>query len=107
MPHWVYALYSPDHDKLYVGESSDPKDRYRSHNELATKGWTLRYRPWIVLYLEECVDRAEAIVRERQLKSGGGRRFLRSLIPQVLAAATNEGDVWRVCVRMNNTVELP
>lgn len=80
MPHWVYALYSPDHDKIYVGETSDVDDRFRSHNELATKGWTVRYRPWVILYTEECTDRVNARKREKQLKSGSDREFLRSLL---------------------------
>jgi putative endonuclease len=80
MPHWVYALYSPVHDKIYVGETSDLDDRYRSHNELATKGWTVHYRPWVILYKEESIDRKTARTRERQLKSGSGREFLRSLL---------------------------
>lgn len=80
MAHWVYALYSPDHDKIYVGETSDLVDRFRSHNELATKGWTVRYRPWVILYSEECSDRSQALKREKQLKSGSGREFLRSLL---------------------------
>ena len=80
MPFWVYALYSAEHDKLYVGETSDLMDRFNSHNELATKGWTVRYRPWVLLYSEECADRSHARRREKQLKSGAGREFLRSLL---------------------------
>ncbi|MGD1843957.1 MAG: GIY-YIG nuclease family protein, partial [Salibacteraceae bacterium] len=44
----VYALYSSSHDKIYVGYSSNLQERLRSHNELAKKGWTVRYRPWEV-----------------------------------------------------------
>ena len=80
MTHWVYTLYSPVHDKIYVGETSDLEDRYRSHNELATKGWTMHYRPWVILYKEECTDRRHARIREKQLKTGSGREFLRSLL---------------------------
>ena len=98
MAHWVYALYSPKHDRLYIGESGDPKDRYRSHNELATKGWTVPFRPWIVLYVEACPDRSVALQRERQLKSGAGRDFLRSLVPVVLKAVGSGATVWDACV---------
>ncbi|MBP6573782.1 MAG: GIY-YIG nuclease family protein [Flavobacteriales bacterium] len=80
MSHWVYALYSIAHDKLYVGETGDLHARFLSHNELATKGWTVRYRPWIILYSEEVASRSAALVREKQLKSGGGRTFLRGLL---------------------------
>ncbi|MBK7297023.1 MAG: GIY-YIG nuclease family protein [Flavobacteriales bacterium] len=75
MSHWVYALYSEKHDKLYIGESADVDDRFISHNEKATKGWTLSYRPWRIIYREECNDKPSALIREKQLKSGGGRRF--------------------------------
>ena len=80
MAHWVYALYSAKYDKLYVGETSDLEARFLSHNAWATKGWTIRYRPWSLLYSEQCTDRRSALEREKQLKSGGGRAFLRSLI---------------------------
>ena len=80
MGHWVYALYSERYDKIYVGESSDVEDRFISHNEKATKGWTIHYRPWRVLYTEACAGRSEARKREKELKSGAGREFLRSLL---------------------------
>ncbi len=80
MQFWVYALYSEKHDKVYVGESTDVDDRFRSHNELATKGWTIHYRPWMIIYREECLSRSDARKREKQLRSGAGRAFLRSLI---------------------------
>jgi len=82
MSHWVYALYSATYDKIYVGETSDLEDRFKSHNELATKGWTVSYRPWVILFKEECKDRSEARKREKQPKSGRGREFLRSLLEQ-------------------------
>ena len=102
MSHWVYGLYSIAHDKLYVGESADPVDRFRSHNELATKGWTVAYRPWVVIYLEECEDRIVALRREKQLKSGAGREYLRTLIPQVLDALSSTNDVWKSCVHKSS-----
>ena len=80
MAHWVYALYSVGHDKLYIGETSDLQARFLSHNELATKGWTIRYRPWVLLYQEAVPDRSAALRREKQLKSGSGRAYLRRLI---------------------------
>jgi putative endonuclease len=42
----VYVLYSPLYDKIYIGHTSDLESRLLSHNFLATKGYTLRYRPW-------------------------------------------------------------
>ena len=76
----VYVLYSREFEKIYIGFTSDIELRFKSHNELATKGWTIRYRPWIILYTEEFITKAEAMKREKQLKSGSGREFIWSLI---------------------------
>jgi putative endonuclease len=76
----VYCLYSLKYDKIYVGYTSDLILRFRSHNELAKKGYTLRYRPWIVAYTEELELKSTAIKREKELKSSRGRAYLRDHI---------------------------
>ena len=76
----VYVLYSPQFEKIYIGFTSDIEARFKSHNELATKGWTVKFRPWIILHTESFANKAEAMKREKQLKSGGGREFIWSLI---------------------------
>jgi putative endonuclease len=74
MTFTVYALYSPMFDQIYVGYSSDVEQRLKSHNELATKGWTIGYRPWILIHTEKFATKKEAMIREKQLKSARGRR---------------------------------
>ncbi len=76
----VYALYSKSYNKIYIGMTSNIDERFKSHNELAKKGWTKSYRPWSIVYNEEHIGKAEALKRERQLKSNKGRDFIRSLI---------------------------
>jgi putative endonuclease len=76
----VYVLYSRKFKKIYVGFTSDLEARFKSHNELGTKGWTIKYRPWIILYQEEFDSKSEAMKREKELKSGKGREFIWSLI---------------------------
>jgi putative endonuclease len=76
----VYVLYSEKYDKLYIGSTSDLKQRLLSHNELARKGWTVKYRPWKLIYSEELTDKNAEMKREKELKSHKGRDFLRSLI---------------------------
>ncbi len=51
-----------------------------SHNEIAKKGWTMNFRPWIIIYKEEHINKSEALKREKQLKSSSGRSFIRTLI---------------------------
>lgn len=39
----TYVLYSADHDKIYIGYTSDLIDRFHSHNEFAIKGYTINF----------------------------------------------------------------
>jgi putative endonuclease len=76
----VYVLYSIRFDKIYIGYTSDLEDRFKSHNELATKGWTIRFRPWLILHTENFDSKSDAMKREQQLKSAAGRTFIRELV---------------------------
>ncbi len=78
----VYALYSEKFDKIYIGFTSNLQKRLISHNELGTKGWTIRYRPWKVIHTETFESKIEAMNREKYLKTGVGREFIRNLIPK-------------------------
>jgi len=76
----VYILYSSDFDKIYIGYTSDIENRMLSHNKLATKGYTTKYRPWKIIHTEVFESKSEALKREKQLKSAKGRLFIRLLI---------------------------
>ena len=76
----VYVLYSKQFDKIYIGYTSNMERRLLAHNELETKGFTLRYRPWEVIYTEQYPEKKEAIKREKQLKTAKGRVFVWNLI---------------------------
>jgi putative endonuclease len=67
---------------MYIGMTSDLTDRLQSHNELATKGYTIKYRPWQVVYTEIFTTKLEALKREKELKSSRGRVFIREYIIQ-------------------------
>ena len=76
----VYILYSCDWDKIYIGCTSNLIERFRSHNLLSRKGWTVRYRPWEVIHIEIFDEKLQAMHRERFLKSGQGRHFIKTEI---------------------------
>ncbi len=76
----VYVLYSIEHDKTYTGYTSNLIQRFRSHNELSKKGYTKKYRPWFVIWVEIFDDKKGAMEREKYLKSGSGRRFIREVV---------------------------
>ncbi|MFN8116262.1 MAG: GIY-YIG nuclease family protein [Bacteroidia bacterium] len=76
----VYVLYSEKHNKIYVGYTSNIDQRLLSHNELETKGFTLRYRPWKLIYTEVFSEKSKAMKREKQLKTAKGREFIWNLV---------------------------
>jgi len=78
----VYVLYSAKFNQIYIGFTSDLVNRFLSHNELATKGHTIKYRPWVIAYTEEYKTKSEAMKRESQLKSANGRKFIWEIIHQ-------------------------
>ena len=80
MDYGVYVLFSEKYNTTYVGYTSHLISRFKSHNELATKGHTIKYRPWVVIHNEFYSDKKSAMVREKHLKTGAGRDFIRSLI---------------------------
>ena len=76
----VYILFSPSHNKIYIGYTSDLENRLLSHNHLSPKGYTVRYRPWVLIHTEVFHTKLEEMKREKELKSGQGRKFIWELI---------------------------
>ena len=76
----VYVLYSRNFDKLYIGYTSGLFKRLISHNELGIKDWTYKYRPWVMIHVEEYTSKKDAMLREKALKAGKRREFIRKEI---------------------------
>ena len=76
----VYVLYSEHADRLYIGYSSNSIERFKWHDGLSKKGFTTKYRPWKMIHIEFFSDKAAAMVREKQLKRGKGREWIRSIV---------------------------
>jgi putative endonuclease len=90
MAFWVYLLQSESTGRVYIGQTSDLQRRLREHNdtELGRRRYTRRLKgPWQLRYSEEHVSRSEAMRRERFLKSGQGREWLKE---SVLTAPLNQ-----------------
>jgi putative endonuclease len=72
----VYVLYSVNHNKIYIGYTSNIENRLLAHNHFGNKGWTKSFQPWKLIYSEEFDTKSEAMIREKQLKSAKGRDFI-------------------------------
>jgi len=75
----VYAIKSLNRNYLYVGLTDNLERRLNQHNNGYNRT-TKAYKPFELIYSEELETRPEARVREKFLKSGCGKEFLKSLI---------------------------
>ena len=81
--YFVYALYNKEHNKIYIGQTEDLEKRLKLHTEKEFKNsFTSRFDgKWSIIYTEEVLDRKQALIREKQLKSYRGREFIKKYIP--------------------------
>lgn len=73
----VYLLKSKTNGHWYIGSTKDLRKRILSHN-LGKNFSTKRGRPWEAIYFEVGLNREDARAREKYLKSGMGRRYLKN-----------------------------
>ena len=76
---YVYVLKSLKDRKLYTGFTRNVKRRVEAHNSGMNKSTRFRV-PLVLVYTESYLDEKEARLRERFLKSGKGRKFLKSKV---------------------------
>jgi len=77
---YVYALQSIKDKHLYIGISENTNERLKQHNSGMTRSIKHR-RPFVIIYQEKCKSRIDARKREKYLKSGIGREFLKKYMP--------------------------
>ncbi|MCH7697995.1 MAG: GIY-YIG nuclease family protein [Chloroflexi bacterium] len=77
---WYIYILENDAGRRYVGSTGrSPRIRLGEHNE--GKGrWTRAHRPWRLVHSEEHRAKQDALIRERFLKTGAGRRTIDDLI---------------------------
>ena len=80
MSYFTYVIYSEKFRKIYIGFTHNLEERLFDHNVRAKKGYTIRFRPWEVIYFEEFEDKLPAMKREKELKSSKGRQFIHGLL---------------------------
>jgi len=86
----VYVLRSLKNGTHYVGSTDNLERRLREHNSGKSK-YMRHVRPLELVYNEACGERLEARRRERYLKSGQGRGFLKSALGRAVAAGDKSG----------------
>jgi putative endonuclease len=75
--HYVYVLYSQKDKKLYTGYTENLERRLDEHFR-GKVGATRGRIPLRLTYYEACLEQADALHRERYLKTTWGKRYLKN-----------------------------
>jgi putative endonuclease len=73
---YTYVLESLKNEELYLGYTNDLKRRLKEHNQ-GLNILTKKYLPWNIIYYEACLNKEDAVRRERYFKTTQGRRLLK------------------------------
>ncbi|MBI3315186.1 MAG: GIY-YIG nuclease family protein [Candidatus Omnitrophica bacterium] len=75
----VYVIGSQSRNYLYVGLTNDLTRRLYQHQEGKSRT-TRAYRPFRLIHSESFGSREEARSREKFLKSGSGKEWIKTII---------------------------
>lgn len=82
--HYVYVLKSKKDKKMYTGCTNDLRKRFSEHNNgkvPSTKG----RGSFELIYFEASLNVEDAFAREKYLKSGMGKRYLKNRLKRFLS----------------------
>ena len=74
--YFVYVIRSKKDGLFYTGFTDNLERRLLEHNQGLQES-TKNRTPFEVVYFEWCVDKQDAINREKYLKSGWGKKYLK------------------------------
>jgi len=74
---YVYLLQSKKTEEWYIGSTKDLQKRILRHD--AGKNRSTKHGiPWKIIYCEVSLNQKDARAREKYLKSGMGRRYIKN-----------------------------
>ena len=81
--YYTYVLRSERIHEFYTGTTSDIAKRIQEHNKGCVTS-TKSKRPLNLIYFEACRNKDDAFRRERYLKTGMGKRYIRKRLEEGL-----------------------
>lgn len=81
----IYVIQSTKTLKFYTGFTSDLRKRLNEHNQKLST-YTKGRGPFALIYYEACLNKLDAMAREKYLKSGFGKRYLKNRLRRFLSA---------------------
>lgn len=85
---YTYVLKSKKDCNFYTGYTSNLKLRFKQH-ENGDIFSTRSRRPLQLIYYESCLNEEDARAREKYLKSGMGKRYLKNRLKVYLTRLTD------------------
>ncbi len=85
----VYVLENQNDKSWYIGQTDNLKRRIQEHNS-GQGGRTTKLKKgvWKLIYAEAYLDHRDALGREKFLKGGSGRKYLKKQMAHYLATVT-------------------
>lgn len=77
--YYVYILQSLKNEKLYFGFTENLQKRFMEHNEGKNISTKLG-KPWKLICYEAYLSKKDAMVREKYLKTGWGRKYIKKVL---------------------------
>ena len=85
--YYVYVILC-EGNSLYIGQTNNLQARWEQHHQGKGASWTKTHAPIKIVHFEELDTLREAVKREKDLKTGFGRKWLKKLIDSRLPAAS-------------------
>jgi len=82
--YYVYVIQSSRDKQFYTGFTRDLQNRLQEHNAGKVSS-TKERRPFELIYYEACLNEQDSVAREKYLKSGMGKRYLRNRLRRFLS----------------------
>lgn len=82
--YYTYLIQSLRTSKWYIGHTKDLRNRFNQHQNNKSN-YTKGRGPFKLIYYEACINEFDAKAREKYLKSGMGRRYLRNRLKRFLS----------------------
>ena len=82
--HYVYVIQSKKDKQFYTGLTRDLQNRLREHNSGGVPS-TKKRGPFELIYYEACLNEQDGLAREKYLKSGMGKRYLKNRLKGFLS----------------------
>ena len=82
--YYTYVIQSRKSKRWYTGSTNDLRKRLNQHNK-GKSTWTKNSIPWNLIYYEACLNEEDAKSREKYLKSGMGKRYLKNRLRRFLS----------------------